>query len=312
MEQAERVIGCLLGGAIGDCLGGPYEGAKAPVAVRHEHAWQLSDDTQLTLATCEAISTHGAVDPARIASTYAAWFSDARITGMGAATYKALTELSQGGHWALVGLRGERAAGNGAAMRVAPLAFCMDPKEPQARAVIRDVCRITHHHEEAYAGALAVALAVRAAWEGTWNGEPTLLASVIDHLPDSRVRDRLADLTSLHERATVREVAERFGCSGYVVESIPLALWAAQRVKRLGMEALLYEVVAVGGDADTIASIVGQVAGTYTGREGIPDRLIDGLPDLGMITGIVTAFSVWAVRAMGHMEHWRTSRLSTT
>jgi ADP-ribosylglycohydrolase len=98
---------------------------------------------------------------------------------------------------------GERAAGNGAAMWVAPLAFCLDPKEPRARAVIRDVCRITHH-PEAYAGALAVALAVRAASEGTWNGGPTLLASVTDHLPDSRVRDRLADLLGLHGRATVR------------------------------------------------------------------------------------------------------------
>lgn len=51
----------------------------------------------------------------------------------------ALSELDASGDWAIVGAKGERAAGNGAAMRVAPLAFCLSPEDPADRSTIRDV-----------------------------------------------------------------------------------------------------------------------------------------------------------------------------
>lgn len=54
-EVEDRVLGCLLGGAIGDAIGGPYENRRPPFSVAIDHEWRLSDDTQLTLATCEAI-----------------------------------------------------------------------------------------------------------------------------------------------------------------------------------------------------------------------------------------------------------------
>ena len=111
------------------------------------------------------------MDPATIADAYVERFRSGPIAGLGASTLKALVELDAGGHWALVGRKGEMAAGNGAAMRIAPLAFCLDPATPDGRQKIRDVSRITHHNDEAYAGALAMVIAVRAAYDGTWKGE---------------------------------------------------------------------------------------------------------------------------------------------
>jgi ADP-ribosyl-[dinitrogen reductase] hydrolase len=157
MNLSDRITGCILGGAIGDAFGTSYEGQQNRSLDFSFGAQKISDDTQLTLATCEAIiKSHGQVDPSVIANVFARWFSESRITGIGASTYKALTELSVGGHWALVGNKGERAAGNGSAMRIAPLAFCLDPANPEDRRTIRDVSRITHHNEEAYVGALAL------------------------------------------------------------------------------------------------------------------------------------------------------------
>jgi ADP-ribosylglycohydrolase len=153
IDHLEKIHGCLLGGAIGDCLGGPYEGRTPGSEYIIPANWKLSDDTQLSLATCEAISDCGAVDPEIIAATFTTWFKDSRLSGLGASTFKALSELSHGGHWALVGRKGEMAAGNGAAMRVAPLAFCLDSEDRVRRARIRDICRITHHNEEAYVSA---------------------------------------------------------------------------------------------------------------------------------------------------------------
>ena len=52
----DAVMGCILGGAIGDCVGGVAENSRLC----------LSDDTQLTLATCEAMCARGEVLPEQI------------------------------------------------------------------------------------------------------------------------------------------------------------------------------------------------------------------------------------------------------
>lgn len=266
--MTDPVLGCLLGGALGDALGGPYENKKLPFAVTLDREWRLSDDTQLTIATCEAIVGTRKVDPAAIAATLAEWYRQRRFSGLGASTLKALSELAAGGHWALVGRKGEHAAGNGAAMRIAPLAFFCDTTDESARRTIRDVCRVTHHNEDAYVGALAVVVAVRAAWLGTWPRDGALLERVAGSLPDTSVRDRLFELGSLRD-VSLADLGARFGTSGHVVESVPLALAAAERLAT-GFETVLVDVVSGGGDTDTIASIAGQVMGASLGASRLP------------------------------------------
>ena len=291
MSSLERITGSILGGAIGDAMAGPYEGATRPVTIDHQLEWRLSDDTQLTLATCEAISNSHQVDPAIISSTFVQWYRNSLLTGPGASTFKALSELNVGGHWALVGRKGEMAAGNGAAMRIAPLAFCVNPQEPAGRQVIRDVCRITHHNEEAYAGALAILLAVRVAYLGTWVGEANLLRLIIPYLPDSSVRDRLMEFDELRPGVTLETAATRFGSSGYVVESVPLALLGAQQITELGFEELIKCIVRAGGDTDTIASMAGQVCGTILGKTGLPKDMVRRLPSKERIISIAETFA---------------------
>lgn len=152
--------------------------AKLLFGFRHSHPY--SDDTQLT----------GGVYPEHLASHFAKRFVAGRITGIGASTLKAMRDLVAGVHWGLAGCRGQYAAGNGAAMRIAPLAFLFDPHNPAERTVIRDVCRITHHNDEAYIGALAVVIAIRSILAGDWAPDKTLLATVAESIPDSAVRDR--------------------------------------------------------------------------------------------------------------------------
>ena len=117
------------------------------------------------------------------------------MTGVGSATLKALRDLSAGAHWALSGTRGEFASGSGAAMRAASLSFFLDPTINDHRRTIRDVSRITHHSDEAYAGALAVVVALRHCARFAVVPED-LLSSVADELPDTAVRDRLVELSA--------------------------------------------------------------------------------------------------------------------
>src|SRR5688572_23765079 len=67
----DRIRGCIVGGAVGDALGGPYEGQPGPVTLQSDSPCRLSDDTQLTLATCEAVCADGTVSPASIADRFA-------------------------------------------------------------------------------------------------------------------------------------------------------------------------------------------------------------------------------------------------
>jgi hypothetical protein len=135
MTLRDRVLGCPLGGALGDAWGGASE--NVPVALRSKFPTRptLSDDSQLTPATCESIIECGQVDPDNIASHFLRWYRAGRIHGMGSSTLKAMRDLSVGTHWAVAGATGEYAAGNGVAMRVAPLAFVLDPNDSAHRVI---------------------------------------------------------------------------------------------------------------------------------------------------------------------------------
>lgn len=96
-----------------------------------------------------------------------------------------------------------------------------------------NVCRITHHNEEAYVGALAMLAAIRSLAFQQSSGPERLFQSIIRYLPDSRVRDRIVELAAFPEDPSVADVACQFGSSGYVVDSVPLALYAARSIAYL-------------------------------------------------------------------------------
>src|SRR5262249_14187135 len=143
---------------------------------------------------------------------------------------------------------------------------------------------------------LAVTIAVRSAWLGEWKGENSIIPQIASLLPDSSVRDRLLSLDTLGETVSLREIAERFGCSGYVVESVPLAICGAQRVRLLGFKGMLEELVSSGGDTDTIASIAGQIAGALIGNDGLPTEMRSRLPEKDLILRIANEFADTVIR----------------
>lgn len=282
MQIRERLAGCILGGAIGDAWGSGYENLPQrpderttfyllPPPVRVPR-WQLTDDTQLTLVTLEALCQEGFLTPSRLATYLVEAYSQGHLTGLGASTLQALRALQVGGHWSQVGRAGEYGAGNGAAMRCAPFAFWMQ----YSRLELRDFCRLTHHNEEAYVGALAIVLAIRAILTGQWTGAEPLLELVVAQLPDTRVRDQLLTILALPGQPTVAEVA-RLGTGGYVVESVPFALFCASQVPHLGFTPMLAAIMAAGGDTDTNASLAGQLAGALLGPSHLPPSLLGRL-----------------------------------
>lgn len=283
------MVGCLLGGALGDVWGRPWEGVAGPLQFQIPVRPVVSDDTSFTLATCESIMESCGVEPGNVASRLLRWFQAGRVRGVGSSTLKAMRDLAAGANWALAGARGEFAAGNGAAMRIAPLAFVLDPTNSEDHLTILDVCRITHHNDEAYIGALAVVLAIRSVLTRAWHHNESFLAGAADHLPDSAVRDRIQELLPL--RLPSSKVGRRFGATGHVIDTVPLALHCAQSIACKTLEVVLARAISIGGVTDTIASIAGQVAGAVVGSKGVPHELVSAVEGSDEVIPVADEFA---------------------
>jgi len=121
---------------------------------------QFTDDTQLTVATVQAILKAGDVSPHQIASSIASlWRKQAVIGPGGACTHAAMTYLGTR-NWQTCGAAVGQ-AGNGTAMRTAALGllFLRDPE--RLPGAVADVSRIMHHDPRSVAGGIAVAKAAQ-------------------------------------------------------------------------------------------------------------------------------------------------------
>jgi ADP-ribosyl-[dinitrogen reductase] hydrolase len=265
----DKVKACLLVGALGDAFGSRFELSDIPAG---DDAWMFTDDTQLTCATCESILEKRKADPAHLAKAFEQWYKKQGLVGITASTLMAMVNLQGGATWSTCGDKGDHAAGNDAALRTAPLAFILDPLSTSQRKLLRDICRITNHNEEAYHGALAVLLAIRFAQNSSQN----FLPNVIRHLPDSPLRDRLIEVVAV-PGASIRDIARKFGNRSAAIESVPFALFAAMQADHLGLQATMNAIASSGGDTDTNCALAGQIIGVRLGLEAVPNDWMERL-----------------------------------
>lgn len=276
LPNTAQFSGCMYGGAIGDAWGSTFENVlpENPNVFyyggrREENRdWMLTDDTMLTLATCEVLR-QGHCTPELLGQKFVEYLNRNELPGIGASTLKAITDLGAGLHWTQVGRKGEYAAGNGAAMRIAPFAFY----PAYGRSEIRDFCRLTHHHDEAYVGALTVFLIIRQILKEDGESLTVKVTKVVEQLPDTNVKDRMIQLFTCHSEKYIHELSA-FGNNGYVVNAVPFAIFSAIKVPDLGFSEVLNQIIQSGGDTDTNASIAGQIMGAFLGYDQLPMDLL--------------------------------------
>ncbi len=277
--------GSLLGLAIGDALGMAVEGARASYIrdqigrVRDfmDAPWRLlkagqwTDDTKMMLCHARSIARCGRFDAEDTAREFIAWLESNDWRGIGGATYESIQRLIDGVSPLESGMKGEKAAGNGAAMRIAPIALldCLDLER------LRDDCRvattITHDNPEAVAGALAVAYAVARAARGDL-APHTLIPDATAYIGPCAVAERL-NLAArfLETDMEIEEALARLGTRGYVVETVASAFFCFLRTPH-DFEETVSRAVGGGLDADTTGAIAGALSGAYNGLDAIPTR----------------------------------------
>lgn len=226
---------------------------------RHEHAGTkrldfpfpdersyITDDSVLTAATAEAILYSGDGIP-DYGAAYASWARRYPGAGYGASFIKWMHAASGG-----TVPRPYRSYGNGSAMRVSPVGWLFDSDDDVLHEAGKSAA-VTHDHPEGVKGAQAVALAVLRARGGA--SGPEIAGEIA-----SRFGYTLAPNTDELRRDYEFDVT----CQG----TLPAALLCVQEAT--DFENAVRLAVSLGGDADTLACIVGSIVEPIF---GVPDEL---------------------------------------
>ncbi len=279
--------GALLGTFAGDALGMPLEG-RVPSSgeVREMLDARLgrgtyTDDTQLMIALAEALlDTPGRLDLDRVARRFGEIYC--RYRGYGGTAGVILSKIRDGTPWRQAveaHLLPGGSYGNGAAMRVAPVALAFyGDATAVARAAAEQADVTGHGHPSAMFGAQLLALAVHRAIERGSRGEPfeggDWLAELLPLAPDEYQPAIEWIVENLDADPAL--AARRLGTTIRASRSVPFSLWCFLAYGDDPEEAIVRAVNA-GGDADTIGAMTGAVAGAYHGASRLPPRWLEVL-----------------------------------
>ncbi|EKX63374.1 ADP-ribosylglycohydrolase family protein [Streptomyces ipomoeae] len=280
----QRALGTVLGSAVGDALGAPFEfgpegafSARFPKAGGHGGemcgggGWdpgEATDDTQMAVIVGESLVEQGGLDLPDIFERFQWW------AGSGPKDIGLQTEdvLSNGEPWdraaALHFQVNLRAAGNGALMRAATSAVYF---APYGREVTMDAGRrlsaLTHGDPAAWEGTAVFHELVRVALGGAdpLAALPGALDAVRD---DHRARYAVVLAPDWHP-----DQATEF--NGAVWPCLGSAVWAVRTTD--SYEDAVRAAVDLGGDTDTVAAVTGGLAGALYGADAIPERWLESL-----------------------------------
>lgn len=302
----DKAYGCLAGVVIGDAMGMPTT-FYTPEQIRKTFGYvtsfldappghpvhsgmkagQITDDTEITLIVAKVIIDSGGVTPENVASHLVKWATDKGVLktqAIGPSTRRALEKLLSGTSPLESGVFGTT---NGASMRISPVGILNAGRPASAVEDVVKTCLPTHGTNVAISAASAIACAIA---EGMKEGPS--VKSVIEVAktgsrlgaaqglvyPAASVEKRInLALEFVGKSREIREAAlllyDYIGAGVESNEAVPTAIGLFASAHGDPMEAIT-AAVNVGGDADTIASIVGGVAGAYQGINAFPERLV--------------------------------------
>jgi poly(ADP-ribose) glycohydrolase ARH3 len=283
--RADRWRGALLGTALGDGIGAPFEGHRH-VEVDEVERWLAAadeliwtDDTAMTIALARSLLARGGtVDEQHLGDGFAASFHAEPWRGYGSGPPRIFAAAARGTPYvdaAAALFDGRGSFGNGAAMRATPAAIVGGNDLTRVADLARAQARVTHAHPLGTDGAALLALGVAAL--ATFAGPPAAAIELtLPHLETDELRRAAATAVELGPTATPRTIAGRLGNGIAALEAVPAAL-AAFLASPDDPRAVYVRAVATGGDTDTIAAMAGALVGANVGARGLPADLLSRL-----------------------------------
>jgi ADP-ribosylglycohydrolase len=313
LPRKDQFSGCLIGQCLGDALGYVVEGFSPEACKRYVEDvlktervgefghWplpfgQYSDDSQLARELLQSYAACKKFDPRDYAERIKVIFAERRVVGWGQATRDAAIRLIRGTPWEDAGTPAP-SAGNGSAMRTAPIGlFFFDNTELLIKAA-HDQGRITHKDLRCSAGAVAISGAVALVLQEKPINPDSFLSSLADWSGKiepafaSELR-KLSEWISMPPERAVTFISkagidanypfedEWQGITPFVISSVLWSLYSFLRTPE-DYWGTICTAIGVGGDVDTTAAMAGAISGAYLGIAAIPLQLSQRLTDQG-------------------------------
>ncbi|WP_329176452.1 ADP-ribosylglycohydrolase family protein [Streptomyces sp. NBC_01477] len=276
MDRVERAVGAVVGSAVGDDLGAPFEFGLAGVFSSRfpgvgtggemcgGGGWdpgEATDDTQMAVHVAESLLERDGLDLPDVFRRFQRWAA-AEPKDIGLQTEDVLTNGLPWDQAAEAHFRtNRRAAGNGALMRAATSGVYF---AGYGRMVTMDAGRrlsaLTHGDPAAWEGTAIFHELLRVALDG---GDP--VAAIPEVLSEAAPvhRGRYATVLAAH---WTPEQATEF--NGAVWPCLGSAVWAVRTTD--SYEDAVRAAVDLGGDTDTVAAVTGALAGAVYGIAAVP------------------------------------------
>ncbi|MCI0705472.1 MAG: ADP-ribosylglycohydrolase family protein [Planctomycetia bacterium] len=283
---ANRFSGCLLGLAVGDAVGAPYEGlTHADIFFQFGSPEKLvknpsgdtlyyTDDTEMMIGVAETLVDCGRIEEERLVRAFVENYHPDRGYGQGAR--KVLRAMSRGKNWKKLAanLFPGGSFGNGAAMRVAPvgLLFANTPDELWEQARLSALP--THTHPLGIEGAQLLAYATAWALRTTHFDRKELYRALLERATTEEFRWHLDIAAQLKPSDSLAGLGSTLHAHRSVVTAI--ACFAASPGD---FEMTVSRAIGLGDDTDTVAAMAGSLVGAFAGISAIPAELLAKLED---------------------------------
>ncbi len=276
-----KTLGALIGGALGDAIGeiACRDPARDAVLAQLDQVEQLryTDDTVMAIAVAETLIEFGDVEPQILGNLFQERYHKEPWRGYSESIQNIYALVkNEGIGYVDAATRlygGEGSFGNGAAMRVAPVALFFRHSD-RLDDRIAAASRVTHAHAVAIDGAriLATALLKALAINPQRPFSPhAFLEDIGGAAHSAEFRAKLATLAQLLDRGTPPAVAvEALGHGTAAHESVPFALYSFLIHPHEFIECLLCAVLH-GGDRGTLGTMAGTLSGAFLGVDALPD-----------------------------------------
>ncbi|XP_058806431.1 ADP-ribosylhydrolase ARH3-like [Phymastichus coffea] len=319
----KKFRGSMLGVLTGDCLGSPYENEKLSSGTKlvlqnsfdklegpvyKAPVMQYTDDSAMSKSVAQSLIDKKDIDLVDMAKKFVKSYYQEPHRGYGLSVVTVFEKL-RGGKFtdimqpAKEQFHGQGSFGNGAAMRVTPVAlFCYNNYEKLID-MARKQSQITHTHKIGIDGAILQAIAVQQVLH-KYPEEDLDVLSFVDELREKmsklEVDEEGLDLVEAQpykiqldvmkkllqeqgaDKPIVKNVIRELGNDISGLRSVPTAIFCFLRAQKpiegintnnCFRRALQY-AISLGGDTDTIGSMTGAIAGAYYGDEKIHPNIL--------------------------------------
>lgn len=303
----DRMMGGIWGFCIGDMVGVPVEFSSReerdadPVnelrayGTYHQPFGTWSDDSSLMFCLIDAICSGDVMEQLR--NNMIAYYNEGRFTpndymfDIGNSTRAAIIRMIDGLPLDKCGGTDESDNGNGSLMRILPLAFiCGDKTERDIVNYVTEITSITHGHARAVLACIFYTVFAYRLYLGERKAEAyEFTIGFVQAWCGEVLKNEKKEFSRIISKEIITLDRKQIRSTGYVVDTLEAVIWVLFNSKSY-REAVL-KAVNLGGDTDTIAALVGGLAGAEYGIDALPQEWLQCVSKKASICELVYRFA---------------------